>query len=42
VDNKYRERNDEPVFRAQIETYKYYQRKVELLDEIFNNQNFFF
>jgi hypothetical protein len=24
-------------FRAQIETYKYYQRKVELLDENFNN-----
>jgi polyphosphate kinase len=35
LDNKYREGNGEPVFRAQIETYKYYQRKVELLDEKF-------
>jgi polyphosphate kinase len=33
LDNKYRERNSDPVFRAQIETYKYYQRKVELLGE---------
>ena len=29
-DNKYRVRNDNPVFRAQLETYKYYQSKVEL------------
>jgi polyphosphate kinase len=35
LDNKYRERGGDPVFRAQIETYKYYQRKVELLDETF-------
>jgi polyphosphate kinase len=35
LDNKYRERNDEPIFRAQIETYKYYQRKIDLLDETF-------
>jgi polyphosphate kinase len=35
LDNKYRERGSDPVFRAQIETYKYYQRKVELLDETF-------
>ncbi len=35
LDNKYRERGDDPVFRAQIETYKYYQNKVDLLDENF-------
>jgi polyphosphate kinase len=35
LDNKYREKNSDPVFRAQIETYKYYQKKVELLDETF-------
>jgi polyphosphate kinase len=35
LDNKYREKNNDPVFRAQIETYKYYQNKVELLDETF-------
>ncbi len=35
LDNKYRERNGNPEFRAQIETYKYYQRKVDLLDENF-------
>lgn len=35
LDNKYRERNGEPIFRAQLETYKYYQNKVDLLDEKF-------
>ena len=35
LDNKYRERDDNPIFRAQIETYKYYQRKVDLLEETF-------
>jgi polyphosphate kinase len=35
LDNKYRERNGAPIFRAQIETYKYYQNKVDLLDEKF-------
>ena len=35
LDNKYRERDENPIFRAQIETYKYYQRKVDLLDETF-------
>ncbi len=34
LDNKYRKRKDSPVFRAQWETYKYYQRKVGLLEEI--------
>jgi polyphosphate kinase len=29
LDNKYRVRNDNPIFRAQIETYKYYLAKVE-------------
>jgi len=35
LDNKYREPNGEPIFRAQLETYKYYQNKVDLLDEKF-------
>jgi polyphosphate kinase len=35
LDNKYRERNGDPLFRAQLETYKYYQKKVDLLDETF-------
>jgi polyphosphate kinase len=35
LDNKYRESNGEPIFRAQIETYKYYLNKVDLLDEKF-------
>ncbi|UQD56885.1 polyphosphate kinase 1 [Flavobacterium sp. K5-23] len=35
LDNKYRERNGDPVFRAQLEMYKYYQKKVDLLDESF-------
>jgi polyphosphate kinase len=30
LDNKYRIRKDNPVFRAQMETYKYYQNKLEL------------
>jgi polyphosphate kinase len=34
LDNKYRVRNDDPIFRAQLETYKYYQRKVELIREL--------
>ncbi len=28
LDNKYRQRGDKPIFRAQLETYKYYQNKV--------------
>jgi polyphosphate kinase len=28
LDNKYRQRGNNPVFRAQLETYKYYQNKV--------------
>jgi polyphosphate kinase len=32
LDNKYREAEGDPLFRAQLETYKYYQRKVDLLD----------
>jgi polyphosphate kinase len=27
ADNKYRDGNGDPVFRAQLETYKYYQEK---------------
>lgn len=34
LDNKYRVRGDNPIFRAQWETYKYYQRKVELIEEL--------
>ncbi|MBW4362250.1 polyphosphate kinase 1 [Flavobacterium taihuense] len=34
LDNKYRIRNNNPIFRAQLETYKYYQRKVELIGEL--------
>ncbi|WP_281239802.1 polyphosphate kinase 1 [Flavobacterium praedii] len=37
LDNKYRIRNDDPVFRAQLETYKYYQRKVEFVEELNEN-----
>jgi polyphosphate kinase len=37
LDNKYRVRNDNPIFRAQIETYKYYQNKVELIGELKEN-----
>jgi polyphosphate kinase len=29
LDNKYRERGDNPVFRAQLEMYKFYKSKVE-------------
>ena len=32
MDNKYRVRKDnEPIFRAQLETYKYYQNKIKVL-----------
>lgn len=35
LDNKYKIRKEnEPVFRAQLETYKYYQNKLEVLAEI--------
>lgn len=37
LDNKYRIRNEDPVFRAQLETYKYYQRKVEFVEELNEN-----
>lgn len=37
LDNKYRESDGQPVFRAQLETYKYYQNKIELLDNSFKN-----
>jgi polyphosphate kinase len=35
LDNKYRARNHNPIFRAQLETYKYYQKK---LDELAHNE----
>jgi polyphosphate kinase len=34
LDNKYKVRREEPVFRAQLETYKYYQNKSEKFSEI--------
>ena len=34
LDNKYRVRNDNPTFSAQWETYKYYQRKDEQIEEL--------
>jgi polyphosphate kinase len=34
LDNKYKIRGEEPLFRAQLETYKYYQNKSEVQDEI--------
>ncbi len=30
LDNKYRDGNGDPVFRAQLETYKYYQEKMNI------------
>jgi len=33
LDNKYKSRNDSPIFRAQLETYKYYQNKIKVLEE---------
>ena len=34
LDNKYKVREDNPIFRAQLETYKYYQKKLELIEEL--------
>jgi polyphosphate kinase len=34
LDNKYRVRGDNPVFRAQHETYKYYLDRMEVIAEI--------
>jgi polyphosphate kinase len=33
LDNKYRVRGNNPIFRAQLETYKYYQNKVAVFEE---------
>ena len=33
LDNKYKVRNDNPIFRAQLETYKYYKNKIEVFEE---------
>lgn len=33
LDNKYRVRGDNPIFRAQQEMYKYYQNKIEVVTE---------
>ncbi|NRT13639.1 polyphosphate kinase 1 [Flavobacterium sp. 14A] len=35
LDNRYRDSDGQPIFRAQIETYKYYQGKVDSLNETF-------
>ncbi|MBP7469796.1 MAG: polyphosphate kinase 1 [Flavobacterium sp.] len=35
MDNKYRVRKDnEPIFRAQLETYKYYQNKIKVIADL--------
>jgi len=34
LDNKYKPRNHHAPFRAQFETYKYYQRKAEIAEEV--------
>jgi polyphosphate kinase len=34
LDNKYRVRGNNPIFRAQLETYKYYQNKVAVFEEL--------
>lgn len=33
LDNKYRHRGDNPIFRAQLETYNYYRDKLEVITE---------
>jgi polyphosphate kinase len=33
LDNKYRERGNDPVFRAQLETYNYYVNKIAVEEE---------
>lgn len=33
LDNKYKVRGNNPIFRAQLETYKYYQNKVAVFEE---------
>lgn len=33
LDNKYRVRGNSPIFRAQLETYKYYQNKAAVFEE---------
>ncbi|KIA93104.1 polyphosphate kinase [Flavobacterium sp. KMS] len=34
LDNKYKARNHHAIFRAQLETYKYYQNKVNAIEEV--------
>lgn len=34
LDNKYRVRGDQPIFRAQLETYNYYRDRLEVIAEI--------
>lgn len=34
LDNKYKARNHHAIFRAQLETYKYYQNKVDVIEEV--------
>ena len=34
LDNKYKPRNHHASFRAQLETYKYYQNKIAMLEEV--------
>lgn len=39
LDNKYKPRNHHAPFRAQFETYKYYQNKIEVIDEVVQRTN---
>ena len=39
LDNKYKPRNHHAPFRAQFETYKYYQNKIEVIDEVVQGTN---
>jgi polyphosphate kinase len=39
LDNKYKPRNHHAPFRAQFETYKYYQNKIEAIEEVVQKIN---
>ncbi|KAF2515743.1 polyphosphate kinase 1 [Flavobacterium foetidum] len=39
LDNKYKPRNHHAPFRAQLETYKYYEKKIQLIEEVAERAN---
>ncbi|WP_194141271.1 polyphosphate kinase 1 [Flavobacterium hungaricum] len=39
LDNKYKPRNHHAPFRAQLETYKYYQKKIEVIEQVASPAN---